>query len=1172
MNSEPAKRRRIKPGRIVLGAAAGLLVAAGIVVGVRFHEIRQTIALAAVRSLRKSLHARIAFDHVGGDLRHQLSFDGLSVKLESGDSIHCERIGIDYNLWQILRHKYVISNIDIATPHIFLVPQRPAGAPAPRTLVLALSAIRVSQGMVWYADTLRADGVALQLSLQLDSSRTSARIQEGSGLVSGIQRLGGAGVQVRALSGRFAMQGSDIRAESVTVRFNKTTARLALHANPADSLYDLTLEDLNLDASDLPGLPAMERLKASGRLSAHGSVKLQMRAGKPDLSGNIAFKTRHAGVMDVAVDTVEGTLDFEHTRTDFRLAVRDALLGSAKATGSLDFSTWEYSLQTDLTCRLSPAASHLPPTAYRFLPQTVTGTFSASGRKLEQADVRLAARVTGLPLDSLSLVARYEPQKVTVDSLEAERFAAPGSARQTVRVQGSFTRTGLDALVEADRLSLGSIDSLLATGRSVPPMSARVSGKVSVSGAYDHPAVKGELTAEPGQVAGFRFKDCRAEFNLPDASRLDGSLDVQVHDAAYRTFALAEAQLDILHRGFRLAARKTASLEVAAAGDWTMNDHGVVVECSSFTAHDNSDLLAAQKPFELRAGGGEFALAGFEVSFKESRIAIDASYRPGRPVRVQAQASDLDLNLLGRLLLKSDSLQGKLDLAVSSTDSSPDTNAARSPGDWRYTATVSASNIAYGKFQIELDRVAGRVVMDPKELYVDNLRLVHGSDTSSVTGSIAYRTSPHFAPGQMNLHAVIANPGVWTLAFLRGTVDFEKGSIYGEATITGTFDQPLMTGGLRLFNTQLYIPSIRQRITNVNAQFLLDRNTIALAKISGRSGDGDVIATGRLVLEGMRRVSDLTLDIHAAGAELSPVPDVVAIATGDVKLHWTETGALSITGNVTLGEALLAVEFGGPALSAAPSQGDDSLRLDLTIKADRNVWVRNHLADLEMSADLNVRKHGPNVQLSGELTTIQGRVYALDHSFQVTQGIIRFDNPNSLDPSLDITAQLPTPLRDSTSGLSGQVMIVAVLTGTASQPVVTISSSPPGMSQADIATYLATNIMPEELATLNDRQVFTHLISDRLLSYVSHEVTSRIQNYLDIDVLQLEIPASGVGLNLTVGKYIGKSLFVSYTASTTQVEPDAFQAEYFFSPGRELVGERQETGTYSLRYQFRLRY
>ena len=760
-----------------------------------------------------------------------------------------------------------------------------------------------------------------------------------------------------------------------------------------------------------------------------------------------------------------------------------------------------------------------------------------------------------------------------VDSLEAERFALPGSVRQIVRVQGSFTRTALDAAVIVEHLSPDLIDSLFAAGRPGLQVSTRISGKASVNGVYAHPAVKGELTAEPGHVADLRFDSCSAKFDLPDASRLDGSLDVLVLHPAYRTFELGEVQLGVVNQRFSLTARDSASLLLTAAGDWTLTNQTVVLDCSSLTVRKGiTELAAVQEPFELRAGGGEFALTGFAVSFKDSRVAIDASYRPGMPVRVQAQASNLDLNLLGKLLLKTDSLQGKLDLAVSSTDSSADTSATRSLGDWRYAASISASGIAYGKFQIELDRVAGRVTLDSKELHVDNLRLIHGSDTSNVSGSIAYRMSPRLEPGLMNLHAIIANPGVWALGFLRSTVDVRKGSIYGEVTISGTFDQPVLTGGLRLFNAELYIPSIRQHITNVNAQFLLDRNTIAFGKISGHSGGGEVIATGKLVLEGMRRVSDLTLDIHATGAEFSPVPDVVAIATGDVKLQWAGGKWFSIAGNVTLSEALLAVEFGGPALSVAPSQGDNSLRLDLTIKADRNVWVRNRLADLEMSADLNVRKPGPNIQLSGELTTIQGRVYALDHSFQVTQGIIRFDNPGSLDPSLDITAQLATPIHDSTSNLGGQVLIVAVVTGTASQPVVTISSSPPGMSQADIATYLATNIMPEELANMNDRQVFTHLISDRLLSYVSHEVTSRLQNYLDIDILQLETPATGTGLKLTVGKYIGKNLFVSYTASTTQIEPDAFQAEYFLSPGRELVGERQETGTYSLRYQFLLRY
>ena len=376
MNTEPVKPRRRKSGLIVLGIVAVVLVVAGIVVGTQLHAIEQRLVRSTIQTLQKSLHARIAFDRSGGDLFHQLNFDGLSVKLESGDSFHCDRVGINYNLWQILRRRYVISNLDISAPHVFLVVQHATGAAAPGTMVITLGAIRISQGAVWYAGVMRADSIALQLSLQLDSSRTSARIQEGSGFVPDCQ------VGVRSLSGQVSMQGSDIRVESLMVRLNKTKARLALHANPADSLYDLTLEDLNLDASDLPCLPAIKRLKATGRLSAQGNVKLQMKAGKPDLGGNIVFKTQRLSVMDVSADAVEGTFAFAHSRTDFRLAARDALLGSAKATGSLDFSTWEYSLQTDLT--------ELAPTRLKPLEQSAVR--SSQFAVLDSCPRRSAAR------------------------------------------------------------------------------------------------------------------------------------------------------------------------------------------------------------------------------------------------------------------------------------------------------------------------------------------------------------------------------------------------------------------------------------------------------------------------------------------------------------------------------------------------------------------------------------------------------------------------------------------------------------------------------------------------------------------------------------------------------------------------------------------------------------
>jgi autotransporter translocation and assembly factor TamB len=249
--------------------------------------------------------------------------------------------------------------------------------------------------------------------------------------------------------------------------------------------------------------------------------------------------------------------------------------------------------------------------------------------------------------------------------------------------------------------------------------------------------------------------------------------------------------------------------------------------------------------------------------------------------------------------------------------------------------------------------------------------------------------------------------------------------------------------------------------------------------------------------------------------------------------------------------------------------------MDLKLTAEHNVWLRNSMVDLEMQGDMSILKNTQGLSISGELSSRQGRVYALGHTFQVTQATLRLDNQVVVDPTLDIVAELPTRIRDTTQVSSQNVVnILITVAGTLSKPQITFSSDPAVMSASDISYYLATNITPEELAAGNTRATFNHLISDRLLSYVSSEVTRRLQGYIGLDVLDLQVPSLGTdaGLKITVGKYVGKKLFVSYTASSTQLEPDAFKVEYFIKSGREIVGERAENGDYDLRLQVKLNY
>ena len=60
-------------------------------------------------------------------------------------------------------------------------------------------------------------------------------------------------------------------------------------------------------------------------------------------------------------------------------------------------------------------------------------------------------------------------------------------------------------------------------------------------------------------------------------------------------------------------------------------------------------------------------------------------------------------------------------------------------------------------------------------------------------------------------------------------------------------------------------------------------------------------------------------------------------------------------------------------------------------------------------------------------------------------------------------------------------------------------------------------------------------------------------------------------IRLTVGKYISKDLFITYT-SDMMTFSNEFNVEYFIDDKNEILIRRDEEGEYSLQYQYRIRF
>jgi autotransporter translocation and assembly factor TamB len=108
---------------------------------------------------------------------------------------------------------------------------------------------------------------------------------------------------------------------------------------------------------------------------------------------------------------------------------------------------------------------------------------------------------------------------------------------------------------------------------------------------------------------------------------------------------------------------------------------------------------------------------------------------------------------------------------------------------------------------------------------------------------------------------------------------------------------------------------------------------------------------------------------------------------------------------------------------------------------------------------------------------------------------------------------------------------------------------------------------------MDQKEAVTRLLSERLLGYFQTQVSKRARGFASLDYLEFESGLlTGLDTKVTVGKYVGRNLYIAYTQNFSGDFQPAFRVEYYLDRRNELLAERTEAGRYSLRYRFKLRY
>jgi autotransporter translocation and assembly factor TamB len=222
----------------------------------------------------------------------------------------------------------------------------------------------------------------------------------------------------------------------------------------------------------------------------------------------------------------------------------------------------------------------------------------------------------------------------------------------------------------------------------------------------------------------------------------------------------------------------------------------------------------------------------------------------------------------------------------------------------------------------------------------------------------------------------------------------------------------------------------------------------------------------------------------------------------------------------------------------------DSLHIrDLALVMGSDVWLRSSEANIQLTGTVTASKERNNYLLSGTLQAPRGfyrlKVGPLTREFVVSEGTLTYFGTPDLDAEMNITAKHTVhPLPTSSQG-TGDIVVVAHITGTLLVPHVALEAEHQDLSQTEVISYLFFGKASFELTGdpkgLTDQQA----VLRTAVSVLSGELERTLVSDLGIPLDYVEIrpgassdPFSGV--QLAVGRQLGDKTFLVVNAGFCQ--------------------------------------
>lgn len=371
-----------------------------------------------------------------------------------------------------------------------------------------------------------------------------------------------------------------------------------------------------------------------------------------------------------------------------------------------------------------------------------------------------------------------------------------------------------------------------------------------------------------------------------------------------------------------------------------------------------------------------------------------------------------------------------------------------------------------------LAEVTGEFQFSNFQLNFTAKALVSGQEPLNAKGSLSV------FGGLVDVQLDVKNEGLAFLNILDQPVQWLAGKGLAALAIKGTIFSPVIAGKVELNGASLAVLGLEEALQNVNGELSFNRDRLD-TNLTAVFREGAFTARGAIPLIDPRLPIDNPLTINADRFSLR-IRDLSADqVSGQVILHGTVLNPV-LTGTVSLADGRLTLADERPEPPPL-NVGFDNLEVRLTNMQVARPPVFNFLAE----GTLVVNGTAETILPSGRINFTRGQFNAVSARFRLDRS---FDNyaefvpAQGLNPNLNVRvagslpeitrvpiitdpvlgALSPRDIPVSTQGAQRTLRVQATVQGTASNPNIILTSSPP-RTQSELVALIGGGVLPPDV-------------------------------------------------------------------------------------------------------------